>query len=53
MSLFNTDLAPYEYNLTKAQMYLDMWRYSQVDTDYTLGCQGDGDFSGYVTGPDG
>jgi hypothetical protein len=45
---FHTVLPPYEYNLTKAQMYFDMWNYSQVGTDYTLGPVGDADFSGVV-----
>jgi len=45
---FNTELPYYEYDLVKAQQYLDMWKYSQVGTDYTLGPVGDGDFSGFV-----
>ena len=48
MSEFNTVLEPYEYNITRAQLYMDMWVYSQVGTDYTLGPMGDADFSGYV-----
>lgn len=27
---------------------MDMWYYSQVDTDWTLGPVGDGDFRGFV-----
>ncbi len=46
--LFNTDLEPYEYNLARAELFLDMWNYSQVGKDYMLGPVGDGDFSGYV-----
>jgi ABC-type transport system substrate-binding protein len=46
--LFNDDLEPYTYDLTKAQQYLDMWYYSQVGTDYTQGPVGDADFSGKV-----
>ncbi len=38
----------YEYNITKAQQYMDMWRYSQAGTDYTKGPLGDHDFSGFV-----
>jgi len=45
---YNTELEPFEYDLVKAQQYLDMWKYSQVGTDYTLGPVGDGDFSGFV-----
>ena len=46
VSLFNTDLAPFEYNLTKAEKYMDMWRLSQVGETPTLGPVGDADFSG-------
>ncbi|UCC34015.1 MAG: ABC transporter substrate-binding protein, partial [Candidatus Bathyarchaeota archaeon] len=46
--LFNEDLQPYEYNISKAQMYMNMWKYSQVGSDYTLGPIGDADFSGLV-----
>ena len=45
---FNTELEPFEYNITVAQMYMNMWRYAQEDTDYTLGPAGDADFSGVV-----
>ena len=48
VSLYNTELLPYEYDLGKAEKYMDMWRFSQVGTDYTLGPVGDGDFSGWV-----
>jgi subtilisin family serine protease len=46
--LFNMKLDPYEYNLAKAQMYLDMWFYSQTGTDYTKGPVGDANFDGKV-----
>jgi len=42
------NLEPYEYNIDIANQYMDMYRYSLVGTDYTLGPIGDGDFSGYV-----
>ena len=45
---YNTDLKPFDYDLAEAQRYLDMWIYSQVGEDYTLGPVGDGDFSGLV-----
>jgi ABC-type transport system substrate-binding protein len=48
VSLFNTDLEPFEYNLTKAEKYMDMWRLSQVGETPTLGPVGDTDFSGHV-----
>jgi len=51
-AFYNTEIEPNEYNLTRAQQYLDMWRYSQVGTDYTRGPKGDADFSGYVELPD-
>jgi len=46
--LYNEDLEAYEGNITKAQMYMNMWKYSQVGTDYTLGPLGDADFNGLV-----
>ncbi|UCC33134.1 MAG: hypothetical protein JSW53_04970 [Candidatus Bathyarchaeota archaeon] len=46
--LFNENLQPYEYNITKAPRYMDMWYYSQEGTDYTLGPVGDADFNGIV-----
>jgi len=46
--LFNEELPPYEYNIDKAKMYMDMWYYAQVGTDYTKGPVGDADFSGLV-----
>jgi ABC-type transport system substrate-binding protein len=46
---FDTSLGNYEYNITKAQMYMNMWRYSQSGKQpYTKGPVGDHDFSGYV-----
>jgi len=48
VQLYNTELEPYENNLTKAEMYMDMWRYAQEGTDHTLGPVGDADFSGVV-----
>jgi ABC-type transport system substrate-binding protein len=42
------NIGPYEYNIAVAQQYMDMWNYSQVGTDYTLGPVGDNDFSGFV-----
>jgi len=46
--LFNDDLQPYEYNITKAQKYMEMWYYSKAWTDYKKGPVGDADFSGFV-----
>jgi len=46
--LFNVDLYPYEYDITKAQKYMDMWYYSQESADYTKGPVGDADFSGFA-----
>ncbi len=48
VSLFHETLPPYEYDLVKAQKYMDMWRYSEEGTESTLGPVGDGDFSGLV-----
>ncbi len=48
MHLFNDYLEPYEYNITKAQMYMNMWCYAQEGTDYANGPVGDADFSGVV-----
>ncbi len=45
---FHPTLGHYEYNITKAQMYMDMWRYSEVGADYTKAPLGDHDFSGFV-----
>jgi len=46
---FNTELEPYEYNIAKAQQYMDMWYYSQVgQTEYEKGPVGDADFDGTV-----
>jgi len=45
---FDTELGNYEYNITRARQYMDMWRYSQAYTDYTKGPVGDHDLSGYV-----
>jgi ABC-type transport system substrate-binding protein len=42
------NLWPYVTDIAIANQYMDMYRYSLVDTDYTLGPIGDGDFSGYV-----
>jgi len=42
------NLEPYEYDIAIANQYMDMYRYSLVGTDYTLGPIGDGDFSGYT-----
>ncbi len=49
---FHPTLDYYEYNITKAQMYMDMWRYSQAGQDYTKAPLGDHDFSGFVEIPD-
>jgi len=46
--LYNDDLEPFENNITKAEMYMNMWYYSQEGTDHTLGPVGDADFSGVV-----
>jgi hypothetical protein len=46
--IFNTELEPYEYNLTKAQQYLDMWKFSLQNASYMDGPVGDADFSGCV-----
>jgi ABC-type transport system substrate-binding protein len=48
VQLFNDDLDPVVYDPIIAQMYLDMYLYSKVGTDYTLGPVGDADFSGLV-----
>jgi len=56
ISLFNTDLEPYEFDLTKAQMYLDMWYYSQegftAPADRDKGAVGDANFDGIVNTDD-
>ncbi|NIS67401.1 MAG: hypothetical protein GTO12_00165 [Proteobacteria bacterium] len=52
--LFNDDLEPYEYNIVKAQEYLNMWLYSQQlyapegSPEVAQGPVGDADFSGRV-----
>ncbi|MFX0201201.1 MAG: ABC transporter substrate-binding protein [Candidatus Hodarchaeota archaeon] len=52
--LFNDDLEPYEYNIVKAQEYLNMWLYSQPlyapegSAEVLQGPVGDADFSGRV-----
>ena len=46
--LFNEELEPYEHNITVAEMYMNMWVYSQEGTDFALGPVGDADFSGVV-----
>jgi len=59
--LFNEDLEPIVYDPIEAQMYMDMWNYSQVDADYTkiypethpyaklpMSPVGDADFNGDV-----
>jgi len=46
MTLYN--IGPYEYDIDIANEYMDMYRYSLVDTDWAQGPVGDGDFSGYV-----
>jgi ABC-type transport system substrate-binding protein len=48
VQLFNTALPPYQYNVTKAQAYMDLWKYSQVGEPYLDGPVGDADFSGLV-----
>lgn len=57
MEAFNTELPPYEYNIAKAQMYMDMWRKSQAGSEnypvndnplLAQGPVGDADFSGLV-----
>ncbi len=47
-AFYNTELEPIEYDLAKAQEYLDMWKYSEEFTDYTKGPVGDADFNGFV-----
>jgi len=42
--LFNEDLPPHEYNVAKAQQFMDLWYHSQVGTDWTLGPVGDAEF---------
>jgi len=49
---FHPTLGNYEYNITKAQQYMDMWRNSQVGATPSLGPLGDHDFSGFVEMPD-
>jgi len=52
--LYNTELKPIEYDLAKAQQYLNMWKYSLPEyappgsPEVALGPVGDGDFSGLV-----
>lgn len=48
--LYNELLPPYPipHNIEYAQKYMDMWRYSRVGTEYTLGPIGDSDLSGFV-----
>jgi len=50
--LFNEDLQPFQENITLAQKYMDLWRYSKVGTDYTKGPVGDADFNRLVELPD-
>ena len=45
---YHPTLGYYEYNITKAQQYMDMWRYSQDGADHTKAPLGDHDFSGFV-----
>lgn len=46
---FDTSLGNYEYNITKARQYMDMWRYAQANKQpWSKGPVGDHDFSGYV-----
>jgi len=47
-SLYNTALGRYEYDLTKAQQYLDMYLHSKTGSDYTQGPVGDANFDGKV-----
>jgi hypothetical protein len=52
--LFNDELELYEYDIAKAQKYMDMWAYSQPahapegSPEVALGPVGDADFSGKV-----
>jgi len=47
--LYNTALSPYVQNVTKAQAYMDRWKFSQEGSwDYLKGAAGDADFSGKV-----
>jgi len=52
VSLFNTELAPYEYDINKAMKYMELWWYSKTGKDCTKGPLGDADFSGFVEMPD-
>jgi len=45
---FDTALGNYVYDINKAKMYMDMYRNSLVDGDYTKAPLGDHDFSGFV-----
>lgn len=48
VSLYNNEIEPFEYNLTKAQQYLDMYLYSTDSLNWDLGPVGDADQSGLV-----
>ncbi|UCE16205.1 MAG: hypothetical protein JSV12_00890 [Candidatus Bathyarchaeota archaeon] len=48
VDLFDNDLKSYEYNITRALMYLDMWWYAKDGTTYAKGPVGDADFNGKV-----
>jgi len=50
--VFHPNLPPYEYNLDKARMYMNMWQYSRAGEDYTQAPLGDHDFNGLVEIPD-
>ncbi len=48
VNLFHETLEPYAYDTDIAIQYMNMWYYSQVNKDWTLGPVGDADFSGFV-----
>lgn len=50
--LFNEALEPYTTDPAYAVQCMNMWWYSQVGEDWTLGPVGDGDFSGFVEADD-
>ena len=50
--LFNEELDAYEFNITKATEYMNMWWYSQQNKPLADSPVGDADFSGLVELPD-
>jgi len=48
VTLYNTEIPAYTYDLTLAQKYMDMYTYSSDPVDYALGPVGDANFDGEV-----